>query len=193
MPVGALSGGEQARVVIARLMLQPADLLILDEPTNDLDIPSLEVLEESLAEFPGAILLVTRDRYLLETVATEILAFDGSGGHGFFADHAQWEAVRAEARAAEELKSATPSPKARPAPKAAGGLTTQERRELSRMEEAILAAEEVAAALQARMTSPEVASNHVKLQEAWQALEKAQAETARLYARWEDLEARQKS
>ena len=72
--VGRFSGGERARILLARLMVQPADLLILDEPTNDLDIPTLEVLEESLADFPGALVLVTRDRFLLERVSTLILA-----------------------------------------------------------------------------------------------------------------------
>src|SRR5574340_15760 len=66
IPVGQLSGGEQARVLIAQLMLRPADVLLLDEPTNDLDIPTLEVLEESLAEFPGALVLVSHDRELLD-------------------------------------------------------------------------------------------------------------------------------
>src|SRR5438105_2167603 len=73
VPVGHLSGGEQARILIARLMREPADLLILDEPTNDLDIPTLEVLEESLAEFDGALVLVTHDRFILERVSTIIL------------------------------------------------------------------------------------------------------------------------
>ena len=77
--MGRLSGGEQARVLIARLMLEPADLLLLDEPTNDLDIPTLEVLEESLLEFPGALVLVTHDRYLLDRVSTQLLALDGAG------------------------------------------------------------------------------------------------------------------
>src|SRR6202040_4488245 len=85
MPVGDLSGGEQSRVLIANLMLQPADLLILDEPTNDLDIPSLEVLEESLADFPGALVLVTHDRFMLDRVSTAVLGLDGQGGAQLYA------------------------------------------------------------------------------------------------------------
>lgn len=80
LPVSALSGGEQARILIANLMRLQADVLILDEPTNDLDIPSLEVLEESLDDFPGAIVLVTHDRYMLDRLCTELLALDGEGG-----------------------------------------------------------------------------------------------------------------
>ena len=91
MPVGRLSGGEQARVHIATLMLQPADLLVLDEPTNDLDIPTLEVLEESLLEFPGAVVLVTHDRFLFERVTTTVLALDGTGSATPFADYRQWD------------------------------------------------------------------------------------------------------
>ena len=67
-----LSGGERARVLIARLMLQQADVLILDEPTNDLDIPTLEILEESLLEFKGALVLVTHDRYMLDRVSNVV-------------------------------------------------------------------------------------------------------------------------
>src|SRR5262249_17613210 len=82
VPVGSLSGGEQARVRLAQLMLQPADLLLLDEPTNDLDIPALEVLEDSLEEFAGALVLVSHDRELIDRLCTEVVGLDGRGGSG---------------------------------------------------------------------------------------------------------------
>jgi ATP-binding cassette subfamily F protein uup len=97
MPVQRLSGGEQARILIARLMLQPADVLILDEPTNDLDIPTLEVLEESLCEFPGGLVLVTHDRFLLDRVSTSLSPLMGRARR-LYADYAQWEAARNNTR-----------------------------------------------------------------------------------------------
>src|SRR5215469_11690850 len=90
-PVERLSGGERARVLIARLMLEPADLLLLDEPTNDLDIATLEILEESLLEYKGALVLVTHDRYMLDRVSTTVLGLDGKGNAANFADYSQWE------------------------------------------------------------------------------------------------------
>ena len=101
MAVRQLSGGEQARLLVARLMLRPANLLVLDEPTNDLDLATLDVLQDALTSFDGAVLLVTHDRYFLDQVATQILAFPtnpsaggvGTGaGAGGFAGLAQWEA-----------------------------------------------------------------------------------------------------
>ncbi|MEO6981976.1 MAG: ABC-F family ATP-binding cassette domain-containing protein, partial [Edaphobacter sp.] len=93
-PVERLSGGERARVLIAKLMLEPADLLLLDEPTNDLDIATLEILEESLLEYSGALVLVTHDRYMLDRVSTVVLGLDGRGGSETFADYSQWEQWR---------------------------------------------------------------------------------------------------
>jgi ABC transport system ATP-binding/permease protein len=187
LPVGRLSGGEQARILIARLMREPADLLILDEPTNDLDIPTLEVLEDSLAEFEGALLLVTHDRFMLERVSTLILALDGAGGATTFADYGQWEAVRAVA--------ATPRKAADRAPQRERGRSKRlgylEQREWDGMEAAILDAERAVEAAQRAVESPAIASDPVALQERYAALEAARSEVERLYARWAELEAKQ--
>jgi len=181
--VSKLSGGEKARVVLARLMLRPADLLVLDEPTNDLDISTLEVLEESLLEFPGALVLVTHDRYLLDRVSTHILALDGEGGAELFADYAQWEAQRGSARArasrAEEPRE-TRAPRKR--------LSYLEQREWDSMEETLLAAEERLAEARRRAEDPSIASDAAALQERFTAMSAAQAEVDRLYARWSELE-----
>ena len=190
--MGRLSGGEQARLLVARLMLEPADGLLLDEPTNDLDIPTLEVLEESLLEFAGAIVLVTHDRYLLDRVSTRLLALDGRGGAVAYADYTQWEIAQQAAGPA----AAAPG-KARPAPRAATGekarrLSYHEQREWERMEADILAAEERLAACNDAAHEPSVASDHVALRERLSALDAAQKEVERLYARWADLEAKVK-
>src|SRR5262249_22099639 len=99
-PVGRLSGGEQARTLIARLMLEPADLLLLDEPTNDLDIPTPEAWEGSLLDSPAALVPVPHDRLLLDQVSTRVLALDGAGHATPYADYAQWEADRPRREAA---------------------------------------------------------------------------------------------
>lgn len=100
MPVAKLSGGEQARLRIAQLMLTAANVLVLDEPTNDLDMATLNVLEENLREFNGAVILVTHDRYFLDQVSNTILAFtkDDKGEPELlrFADYLQWEAWKAQ-------------------------------------------------------------------------------------------------
>ena len=198
--VGRLSGGERARILLARLMLQPADLLILDEPTNDLDIPTLEVLEDNLTDFPGALVLVTRDRLLLERVSTLVLALDGSGGATCYADYVQWEAARgefeqvAEDAAAPPVRSSPGPPPRRPGRDGldARRLTYLEKREWERMEETILAAEGALAACRAAVEDPAVASDAVALGERWAALEAARTEVDRLYRRWAELEEKQR-
>lgn len=188
-PVSRLSGGEQARILIARLMLQPADLLILDEPTNDLDIPTLEVLEESLLEFPGALVLVTHDRYLLENVSTMILALDGKGKAGYFADYPQWEAHRqaapASAPKATASKPVAPKPSKDDKTKR---LSYKEKIEWEQMEGKILEAENAFAAAQTAMEDPAIATDSAQLQARSTAMEKARQEVERLYARWTELE-----
>jgi len=185
-PIRYLSGGEQARILIAQLMLQPADVLILDEPTNDLDIPTLEVLEDSLLSFPGALVLVTHDRYLLESVSTDLLALDGSGGARHFASLDQWQAAQMPPPPAAPLAASRPKAPA-PAP---NRLSTAERRELGQIEAKIEAAEEEVAALGRQLEDPAVASDAARLHEVWDALPVAREKAAALYARWEELEAK---
>lgn len=192
MPVGRLSGGERARVLLASLMLQPADLLVLDEPTNDLDIPTLEVLEESLLEFPGAVVLVTHDRFLFQRVTTTVLALDGAGGVAPFADYAQWEASRTEAASSKPRAAradVAPS-KPREAKPAAKKFSWNEQREWEGMEAAILAAEEALAQAQAAANDPAVATRADELAARCHALQDAQGVVDRLYARWAELEAK---
>ncbi len=184
-PVSLLSGGERARVVLARPMPQPADLLVLDEPTNDLDIPTLEVLEESLLEFPGALVLVSHDRQLIDSVTTEILALDGRGGVQRYADYDQWMSARQAAKSAKKARTTKGSTTAPPRPRRLGYL---EQRELDGLEEKILAAEERVSQAQALMEDPEIVADVVLLQEHYQALEDAREEVDRLYERWAELD-----
>src|SRR5712692_7985746 len=169
-PAGRLSGGEQARVLIARLMLQPADLLLLDEPTNDLDIPTLEVLEDSLTEFPGALVIVTHDRYLLDRVSTAVLGLDGKGNAQMFADYWQWEATGQPAEPPKQIKREDARTNA-PAKKK---LSYLEAREWEQMETRILEAEQELESIRAEMHSPEVVSDGPRLQACYVKLQTAE-------------------
>jgi ATP-binding cassette subfamily F protein uup len=195
VPVGDLSGGEQARVRIAQLMLQPADVLLLDEPTNDLDIPALEVLEESLEEFPGALVLVSHDRDLMDRLCTEVIGLDGRGGAAPYGSVEQWLAAfeRATAEwdqpATKEIAEA-PS-RAAPAPKP-GRLTYREQQELEAMESAIIAADARVAQCLAAVEQA-TTSSHTALAQACRALEEAQRSADQLYARWQELEGKRGS
>src|SRR6202040_1197396 len=119
--LSALSGGEQARVRIAQLMTKPADLLLLDEPTNDLDIPALEVLEDSLQEFPGALVLVSHDRDLTDRLCTEVIGLDGQGDAALYGSVSQWLTAY-ERTTAERTKQATKVPST-PAPRIASAIS----------------------------------------------------------------------
>jgi ATP-binding cassette subfamily F protein uup len=185
-PMSSLSGGEQARVLIARLMLQPADVLLLDEPTNDLDIPTLEVLEDSLIDFAGALVLVTHDRYLLDRVCTVVLGLDGRGGAQLFADYWQWE--QAKMVQADVPKAAKQETRSQPVKRK---LSYHEAREWEQMETRILEAEQQVEAIRVEMHSPEVVSDGPRLQACYARLQPAEESVHALYARWAELEAKQ--
>lgn len=187
MPVEKLSGGEKSRLRLAQLMLTKANLLVLDEPTNDLDMQTLAVLEQSLKDFDGAVILVTHDRYFLDQVASEILAFTGEGELVRFADTLQWETWVANRPKKREVAAAnvpvaaalTPSPKKK--------LSYKDQRELDGMEETILKAEERLAELQAESGQPNVAANAAKLAPLMTEIAELEARIEKLYARWAEL------
>lgn len=203
LPVGDLSGGEQARALIARLMLRPADVLLLDEPTNDLDIQTLEVLEESLQEFPGAVILVSHDRYLINSVCNVVLGHDGKSW-SLFADCEQWESAFRTAAKSAANKVGSDATGGLTSNTAASATTTNtntaknkrlsymEQREYDRMEADILAAETALAEQQSIVDDPAIQTSAVRLQDAYAALKKAQERVDTLYARWAELESKVK-
>jgi ABC transport system ATP-binding/permease protein len=217
MQVKALSGGERNRLLLARLFLVGANVLVLDEPTNDLDLVTLNVLERLLLGFDGSVLLVTHDRYFLDKVATAILAFEGEGravrypgnyetyrtlkeqAEAAARAEAQEQAARPErsARAAGAGASVRPERSAREAgaeskgaPRKPGKLSFKEQRELEGMEAAILAAEERKTGLEAALGDPATYQKDGASVAAMRAeLEQVTHDVERLYARWQELEA----
>ncbi|MDP9171476.1 MAG: ABC transporter ATP-binding protein, partial [Acidobacteriota bacterium] len=160
---------------------------LLDEPTNDLDIPTLEVLESNLADFPGAIVLVTHDRFLLDRLSTILLAMNGEGKIEFFAELAQWEQAALSPKSVPKTATAGSTP----APKGKKKLTYLEAREWEGIEELVARAEEELDRKRTILELPDVVSDHQRLTVALREMDVAQAEVDRLYARWAELEARQ--
>ncbi|MBS0635377.1 MAG: ABC-F family ATP-binding cassette domain-containing protein [Verrucomicrobia bacterium] len=174
MPIGRLSGGERARILIAKLMLEPADILFLDEPTNDLDIPTLEVMEESLKSFPGALVLISHDRCLVDRVCTEILGL-GQEVPQIYADCYQWEEAQTPVVKAEKAPKVEQQEKPRPKK-----LSYKEQKELDGMEGAIEAQEKRIKEIEEQLQTSQTV-------ELYQKLASAQAALEELYARWEIL------
>ncbi|MBL8954863.1 MAG: ABC-F family ATP-binding cassette domain-containing protein [Myxococcaceae bacterium] len=190
MKVAALSGGERNRLLLAKLFLEGANVLVLDEPTNDLDLVTLTVLEQLLVEFTGAVLLVTHDRWFLDKVATSILAVEGDGKVTRY--EGNWEMYRrlrvepARAAAAPVEKPAAAAPAAPPTAKARAKLSYKDQRELDGIEAAIEAAEGKKSELEAKVSA--AATNASELVKLTAELERASTEVERLYARWQELQ-----
>ncbi len=181
LPVSCLSGGEKARILMARLMLKPADLLFLDEPTNDLDIPTLEVIEESLLEFPGAVVLITHDRYLMGKICNQILALGEGEEPKVYADYFQWEqAEKMTSKQVESIKAAS-------APKAKKKLSYKEQKELEGMEEAIASLEQEIASLSLQAIDPKVQADAKKQLQIYEQMGVSQKKLDEHYERWQYL------
>jgi ATP-binding cassette subfamily F protein uup len=188
--VKALSGGERSRLAIARILLRGGNLLILDEPTNDLDLSTLQILEEGLAEFGGCVLVVSHDRWFLNRVCTHILAFEDDG-------RVEWHVGDYDYYLEKQRKPTAPGPPAE-RPKAiaptervkARKFSYKEQKELEGIEPAILAAETEAAEIEKMLHDPAFYATRAKEFAEWESkLEAVKSRVASLYTRWEELEA----
>jgi ATP-binding cassette subfamily F protein uup len=190
-----LSGGERSRLLLARILKCGGNFLILDEPTNDLDLPTLRVLEEALLAFPGVVCVVSHDRYFLNRVCTDILAFEGDGtihhsvgDYDYYLEKKQRTAEESTPRKSPEI----PSRRVETAPKPAkpGKLSFKEMRELEGLEPQILALEREIARIEGLFASPDFHRTHAtKTKELLAELAAAKEKVPLLYARWEELEA----
>ncbi len=174
LPVSELSGGEKARILMARMMREPADVLMLDEPTNDLDITSVEILEKALLDFPGAVILITHDRHLLDRVCSEIIGLHGNGRWGSYASVDQW--LQSQISITTEIwtdPSENPAPSESQRKPQRAGLHYMEKKELAAMEATILSAEEEVEKLEHELAEANQASDATRVHERFTALEQA--------------------
>ncbi|XYH97487.1 ABC-F family ATP-binding cassette domain-containing protein [Sorangium sp. So ce1128] len=208
-PVGSLSGGERARVALAKMLTQSVNVIILDEPTNDLDVMTLAALEEMLIELEGSALVVTHDRWFLNRVATSILAFEGDGRVVRYAgNYDAYREQRAHAALAAEAEAAARAARAqaaepRPAQAAAKGaaragdrpkLSFAEKTELDGIVGKIDDAELKVRELEAKLADPTLyASRGAEVAGLLSELERAKQEAARLVSRWEELETKREA
>jgi ATP-binding cassette subfamily F protein uup len=195
-PVSALSGGEQNRAVLAKLFSRPANLLVLDEPTNDLDIETLELLEEILLDFDGTVLLVSHDREFMDNVVTSLLVLEGDG---VVSEHAggysDWEArgfslaaaaAKEEAKTADAERGSTQRTAPQPSPRK---LSYKERRELEGLPARIEALEQQQSELEQVTSSPQFyAGDHAEVEQVLAQLAAVQLELETSFERWAELE-----
>jgi len=184
-PVSKLSGGEQARLMIARLMLEKADILLLDEPTNDLDIPTLTALEESLEDFNGTVLLVTHDRYMLNKTCDLFLGFSSSGEIELFSDYSQWEKTYFDNKNKSfinKIKKLSQSSLKKTS------LSYKEKQDLKKIEDEILQNENLILEIETKLIDPKNSSDFITLEKLSIELKNTQDKVEALYAYWNNLE-----
>jgi ATP-binding cassette subfamily F protein uup len=193
--VDRLSGGERARLMLAKVLKRGGNVIVLDEPTNDLDLQSLRILEEAVSDFDGSVIIVSHDRYFLDRVCDQIIAFEEAGVHvqtgnySYYLEKRREREARdkawTEAVAKNEKASAPATAKAKPRK-----LSFKETRELETIEAEILIAEEKVQELDTTLNDPSFYITRSTEAPALLAqLEAARGDVSRLYARWEELEA----
>ncbi len=194
-PMGNLTGGERNRIELAKKLLRGGNFLVLDEPTNDLDLPTLRLLEESIGTFDGCALIVSHDRYFLNRVCTHIVSFQDDGELllivGDYDDYLRVRRVRDEGEF--EKAATTPRAAATPAPakESVQKLSYQDKQDLANMDALIETAENEVGEIEALMNEPDFyEQDYERVQAALAECDAAKAEVARLYQRWEDLETR---
>lgn len=197
-PVRSLSGGERNRLLLARLFTRPANVLVLDEPTNDLDIDTLELLEDVIAQYSGTVFLVSHDRAFLDNVVTQVIAFEGNGRleeyPGGYQDWIDTKARMAAMQPAEKPReAAAPQEKAKDKPKSARNkLSYNETRELAALPDEIAALETEQASLNQQLLDPNCYRDTPKEAIAWQRrVEEIDELLMDKLARWEELESKQ--
>jgi ATP-binding cassette subfamily F protein uup len=200
-PVARLSGGERARIMLAKVLRRGGNVLVLDEPTNDLDLPSLRMLEEALADFDGTVLVVSHDRYFLDRICDQVLAFEENGlfvqpgNYSYYLEKKKERDARTQSawRAIAKPPPLTPQPSTIN-PSKPRKLSFKEQRELEGMEAAIMAAETRVQELETTLNDPQFhATRSREAHGLITDLETAKTEVTRLYERWEELSSKPKS
>jgi ATP-binding cassette subfamily F protein uup len=196
-PVKALSGGERNRLLLARQFARPANLLVMDEPTNDLDIESLELLESTLQTYPGTLLLVSHDRAFLDNVVTQTLVAEGNGKwQEYVGGYSDWLAQRRPGAAAPTRADGKPEakPKAAPAAPPPGKLSYKESRELEQLPKDIEQLEQEQRELTSRVSAPDYHRQGAeRIRSDRQRAEDIEKQLLKKFDRWEALEARRGS
>ncbi len=187
-PVKVLSGGEKNRLLLAKLFLQPANLLILDEPTNDLDMETLDLLEELIADYKGTVLLVSHDRSFLNNIVTSSLIFSGQGRvEEFIGGYDDWLALQEPTRTVTKEKKEKPEPPRKQRPRK---LTFKEKRELEELPERIDALETLQSQLHEQLADPDLykEADGNKITRLKEQLEQTENDLAAAYDRWQELD-----
>ncbi len=187
-PIRSLSGGEKNRLLLARLFTKPANLLVMDEPTNDLDLETLELLEDLLVSYEGTLLLVSHDRLFLDNVVTSVMVFEGSGQvNEYVGGYADWQQYKAEL--AELIESEKKSVKEKPKSVKKKKLSYNDQRELAQLPATIEQLEAKQAEMNDQINAPTFyQQDHDVVAQTLKALESLEGELEVSYARWDELE-----